>query len=90
MYWEQEKIGGGAAPLKTEQGWLEIYHSKAQDQIYSLFLVLLDLNNPAKVLKRGKKPVLYPQTPYEKKGLFLYYGCCIFFRNMRKYIYLFL
>lgn len=70
MYWEEEKIGGGAAPVKTEQGWLEIYHSKGRDQIYSLFLVLLDLKNPAKVLKRGKKPILHPQASYEKKGFF--------------------
>ena len=70
MFWEEEKIGGGAAPIKTAEGWLEIYHSKGRDQIYSLFLVLLDLENPAKVLKRGKKPILYPQAPYEKKGFF--------------------
>jgi len=69
-YWEQQKIGGGAAPIKTSEGWLEIYHGKGKDQIYSLFLLLLDLDNPSVVIKRGNKPVLFPEQSYEKQGFF--------------------
>jgi len=68
--WEEQKIGGGAAPIKTDKGWLEIYHGKGKDQIYSLCLLLLDLNDPSKVLKRGKEPILFPEKPYETKGFF--------------------
>lgn len=68
--WEEQKIGGGAAPIKTKEGWLEIYHGKGRDQLYSLFLLLLDLENPSVVLKRGDKPVLKPEKPYETKGFF--------------------
>jgi len=68
--WEEQKIGGGAAPIKTDKGWLEIYHGKGKDQIYSLFLLLLDLNDPSHVLKRGKEPILFPEEPYETKGFF--------------------
>ena len=53
--WEEQKIGGGAAPIKTDKGWLEIYHGKGKDQVYSLYLLLLDLNDPSHVLKRGKE-----------------------------------
>jgi len=69
-YWEEQKIGGGAAPIKTDKGWLEIYHGKGKNQIYSLFLLLLDLKDPSKVLKRGNEPILFPQEPYEKEGFF--------------------
>ncbi len=69
-FWEQQKIGGGAAPVKTSEGWLEIYHGKGKDQIYSLFLLLLDLDDPSVVIKRGEKPVLFPEESYEKQGFF--------------------
>ena len=68
--WEEQKIGGGAAPIETDKGWLEIYHGKGKDQIYSLCLLLLDLNDPSHVLKRGKEPILFPQEPYETTGFF--------------------
>jgi len=68
--WEEQKIGGGAAPTKTDKGWLEIYHGKGKNQIYSLFLLLLDLNDPSKVLKRGEEPILFPEENYETSGFF--------------------
>ncbi|MFC1585484.1 glycoside hydrolase family 130 protein [Fibrobacterota bacterium] len=67
MTWENQKIGGGAAPIKTPEGWLEIYHGKGENQ-YSLFLLLLDLHNPSTVLARGKVPIMQPETDYEKSG----------------------
>lgn len=70
MIWEEMKIGGGAAPIKTSEGWLEIYHGKGRDQIYSLFPVLLDLEDPSVVLKRAKEPILFPIEPYETEGFF--------------------
>ncbi len=70
MIWEEMKIGGGAAPIKTKEGWLEVYHGKGRDQIYSLFPILLDLNDPSKVLKRAKEPFLTPEAPYETSGFF--------------------
>lgn len=65
--WEEQKIGGGAASIKTSEGWLQIYHGKGQDK-YSLFLLLLELNDPSIVLKRGKEPILVPKKAYEIKG----------------------
>ena len=70
IIWEEMKIGGGAAPIRTSEGWLEIYHGKGRDQVYSLFLVLLDLKDPSTVLKRGKEPILVPRESYETSGFF--------------------
>jgi beta-1,2-mannobiose phosphorylase / 1,2-beta-oligomannan phosphorylase len=70
ILWEEQKIGGGAPSLKTDQGWLQIYHGKGRNQIYSLFTVLLDLKNPTKVLKRATQPFFKPEVTYEKEGFF--------------------
>ena len=68
--WENIKIGGGAYPLKTPGGWLEIYHGKGDGDKYSLFLLLMDLNEPWAILKRGKAPFVFPDLPYETEGFF--------------------
>jgi len=67
---ENQKIGGGASPIKTENGWLEIYHSKGNNNMYSLNLMLLDLKTPSKILALSQKPVMIPETKYEKDGFF--------------------
>ena len=68
--WEMKKIGGGAPPIKTNKGWLEIYHGKGENNIYSLNLLLLDLHDPSKILAVGESPFMYPETTYEKEGFF--------------------
>ena len=65
-----KKIGGGASPIKTKQGWLEIYHGKGENNVYSLNLLLLDLHDPSKILAVGENPFMYPETAYEKEGFF--------------------
>jgi len=70
MYWESMKIGGGPPSIKTEEGWLQIYHGKGDGQVYSLFALLLDKNDPSKVLKRSMKPMIKPEEKYEKEGFF--------------------
>jgi len=69
--WESEKIGGGAPPIKTDQGWLEIYHGKTLingKDFYSLMVLLLDLEDPTKVIYRGGHPIMMPEEPYETEG----------------------
>jgi len=68
--WESQKIGGGAPPLKTREGWLVIYHGKGESSRYSLFCLLLDLNDPTRVVRRASIPLLYPTEPYETEGFF--------------------
>ncbi len=68
--WESMKIGGGSPPLKTQQGWLIIYHGKGDNSLYSLFCLLLDLDDPSIVIKRAEEPLLTPTEAYETQGFF--------------------
>jgi len=68
--WEAMKIGGGAPPLKTSQGWLVIYHGKGENSRYSLFCLLLDLEDPFRIVKQASEPLLLPTEPYETQGFF--------------------
>ena len=68
--WESMKIGGGAPPIETPEGWLIVYHGKGDDSLYSLFGMLLDLNDPSKIVKRAEKPLLIPTEPFEVEGFF--------------------
>ena len=68
--WDSARIGGGAAPIHTSQGWLEIYHGADQNSRYCLGALLLDLKEPWKVLARSAGPIMEPVTEYEQKGFF--------------------
>ena len=67
--WDSGRIGGGTVPIRTERGWLEIYHGATPDDRYSLGAALLDLEEPHKVIARGREPILAPEAPYETSGL---------------------
>jgi predicted GH43/DUF377 family glycosyl hydrolase len=66
--WESFKIGGGPPPIRTERGWLFIYHGVDQNRCYRAGAVLLDLNDPRKVIARSRYPILEPEEEYERKG----------------------
>jgi predicted GH43/DUF377 family glycosyl hydrolase len=68
--WDSVRIGAGASPIKTEKGWLEIYHGADENNRYCLGALLLDLEDPSKVLARSKEPIMKPVMPYEKNGFF--------------------
>ncbi len=68
--WDSERIGAGCSPIKTGLGWLEIYHGANHEHRYSLGALLLDLNNPSKVLARSEQPIMEPIAEYEKNGFF--------------------
>ncbi len=69
--WDSRTIGPGAPPIKTEKGWLEIYHGvtpTCNGCIYRLGVVLLDLKNPEIIVGRGIPYILGPEMDYERKG----------------------
>ena len=70
MSWDSARIGAGAAPIKTPQGWLEIYHGANADHRYCLGALLLDLTDPSKVLGRSEYPIMEPTASYESTGFF--------------------
>ncbi|MGK9254059.1 BtaManbiosPhlase [Paenibacillus humicus] len=68
--WDSGRIGGGAVPIRTERGWLELYHGATKDHRYCMGAVLLDLDDPSKVIARSGKPILEPEADYERDGFF--------------------
>ncbi|HEY0790196.1 MAG TPA: glycoside hydrolase family 130 protein [Chthoniobacterales bacterium] len=59
--WEMVKVGNCGSPLQTEAGWLVLTHGVGPVRKYCLGAVLLDLENPRRVLGRLKKPLVEPQ-----------------------------
>ncbi|MEI7830644.1 MAG: glycosidase [Prolixibacteraceae bacterium] len=74
--WE-EKIGGSTPPLKTKDGWLVLYHGVEHGGkgYYRVGAVLLDLEDPSKILGRTKEPIMEPEYDYEMNG---FYKGCVF------------
>lgn len=79
--WANDKIGPGAPPVKTAKGWLTVFHVVDLDKSrgkngwepkwqkrYSAGVMLLDLDNPAKILGMSSKPLMMPEADYETKG----------------------
>lgn len=69
------KVGASCVPIKTDAGWLEIYHAADQNDRYCLAATLLDLKDPSKVIARAKEPLMQPEADYETAG---FYGNVIF------------
>lgn len=68
--WDSARVGAGAAPIRTERGWLEIYHGATKQNRYCLGALLLDLNEPWRVLARSTEPIMEPREEYERSGFF--------------------
>lgn len=69
------RIGGGAPPIKTEQGWLSIYHAADAQDRYTLGAFLTRLDAPGEIIARSAQPILIPEAPYELNG---FYGNVVF------------
>jgi len=70
-WWDANKIGLCAPPMQTKEGWLILYHgvrTTASGSIYRLGLALLDLENPAKVIRRTDEWIFGPKAHYEREG----------------------
>lgn len=70
-WWDSLRIGIGPPPLRTEHGWLLVYHGvkdTVAGEIYRVGLALLDLDEPTRVLRRLPSWVLAPLAPYERTG----------------------
>ncbi|MBP5197770.1 MAG: glycoside hydrolase family 130 protein [Lachnospiraceae bacterium] len=70
-WWQGKKIGAGAVPIETSEGWLLLYHGvngTCNGYVYSIGAALLDLENPSKVLYRTRDYILTPEKDYEVSG----------------------
>lgn len=73
--WTAGRVGCGGPPIRTDEGWLEIYHAADPAGHYALGAMLSDLEHPERVLCSGARPVLEPRADYELAGV---YGRCVF------------
>jgi len=71
--WGNGKIGINTPPIKTAHGWLTLYHAVGKDLHYRIGALLLDLENPARVLHRTADWIMQPEADYELNGF--YQGC---------------
>jgi len=70
-FWDGQRVGLACQPIETSQGWLVFYHgvrNTTAGAIYRLGLVLLDLEEPWKVMRRSHEWILGPKAEYERIG----------------------
>ena len=65
--WEFVQIGTCGSPIELDEGWLLLTHGVGPVRRYSIGAVLLDKNDPSKVLGRSREPLVYPE-PTEREG----------------------
>jgi len=68
--WDERRTGASAVPFRVEEGWLELYHGVDHDSHYAMGALLLDGDDPSRVLARSPRPILSPEEDYERNGLF--------------------
>lgn len=74
--WESKKMGVSCPPMKTDAGWLVIYHGVDNaDDCYRVGAMLLDIDDPKKITARTSQPLMEPEFDYETKG---FYNGCVF------------
>lgn len=81
--WDYERVGAGPPPIKTEKGWLLLYHgvinyrtrpfrkmfnTEGHGFSYEIGAALFDLRNPRKLIAKTPEPILAPSKKYEKTG----------------------
>ncbi len=74
--WSTGRIGAGAPPFRTDQGWVELYHGNdktaGSDEshvgMYVGALILLDHDNPAKIIGYSDGPIMKPEADFERQG----------------------
>ncbi len=66
--WDGVSVGGNGVPIETEHGWLCFYHAYDSRAVYRLGVLLLDCDDPTRVLRRPRQPILWPEELWETKG----------------------
>ena len=74
MSWEADRVGGGTPPILIDEGWLHLYHGSQRVHgdgrvgEYAVGALLLDRDNPARVLARSDQPIMRPTAEFERNG----------------------
>jgi len=90
IMWHVHVRSAGPPPIRTDRGWLVLYHAHDAKEggRYKLGAMLLDLNDPTKILHRAASPALSPDEPYENHGKpGIVYSCGAVVRNGMLFVY---
>ncbi|MCK4601997.1 MAG: glycosidase, partial [Phycisphaerae bacterium] len=68
--WQAGRVGCGAPPIRTDEGWLEIYHAADTEGRYAMGAMLSDPDYPEKIISHSSDPVFQPEADYERSGLY--------------------
>jgi predicted GH43/DUF377 family glycosyl hydrolase len=88
--WDEVKIGISSPPVRTEQGWIFLYHGiSSYDNAYRVGALLLDLHDPTKILSRIDEPILEPVMHYENEGIVphVVFPCGAVIKNNTLFVY---
>jgi predicted GH43/DUF377 family glycosyl hydrolase len=66
--WDEMRIGASLTPIRVEEGWLELYHGADRTNRYGMGALLVDADDPGKVLARTSRPLMVPEADYEMDG----------------------
>lgn len=72
--WDAGRVGAGTPPIRSSEGWLEIYHGSSEPAgdggvgTYSAGAMLLDLDEPHRIVRKSSEPILVPETDFERRG----------------------
>lgn len=66
--WDSLKVGSAGPPIEINEGWLFIYHGVDFEYVYRLGVLLIDKDDPERILYRSEKPILEPKEDYERFG----------------------
>jgi predicted GH43/DUF377 family glycosyl hydrolase len=66
--WDEKKVGMSVPPIKTDKGWLLLYHGISDHGTYRIGAVLLDKRDPTIILARTTDFLFEPREKYEKEG----------------------
>jgi predicted GH43/DUF377 family glycosyl hydrolase len=66
--WDSKSVGNNGAPIETAHGWLLINHGYGAEHRYQMGVVLLDLEDPRRVLHRPARPIFWPEEMWELRG----------------------
>lgn len=70
-HWDEMKVGPGATPIKTDKGWLNIFHGVFKTMagsVYRLGVALHALDDPSRILGVADDWILQPEAPWEVTG----------------------
>jgi len=67
-WWDCTSVGSNGVPIETEHGWLLLTHAYDDDHVYRLGVVLLDLDDPTRVINRPTEPIFWPEELWELRG----------------------